>query len=308
MYKKNINHAIKFLKEGNLVCFPTETVYGLGADATNDSAILKIYKTKNRPANNPLIIHTYSIDSAKKIAIFNDDANKLSVLWPGPLTLVMQQKNNAISINATNNLKTIAIRIPSHPLCHEILKEFGGYIAAPSANPSGYISSTKFEHVMEHYGSSEEIYIFDEDDCVYGIESTIIDVSNDEPVMLRHGFIEEKTIEKLLGKKIIQNKTSNIIAPGMLDKHYSPYSKIRLNAEILGEKEVGIGFGKVNGMFEMNLSTKGDLKEAAFNLYDLLRKSDKIALQMNKSIAISPIPNKDLGVAINDKLRRAEIK
>ena len=304
MNQESIKKALNFLKNGDLICFPTETVYGLGADATNDSAILKIYSIKNRPIFNPLIIHTYSIEMAEKIAFFNEDARKLSILWPGPITLVMKKRNNIISNKATNSLKTIAIRIPSGQIAQNILKSFTGYIAAPSANPSGYISSTKFEHVVEHYKDCRDIFIINGTDCVYGIESTIIDVSNNEPTILRHGFIEQETIENILGKPI-SSISKNIIAPGMLDKHYSPHSRIRLNANSLEDEEIGIGFDEVLDNFELNLSKSGDLKEAAANLYDLLRKADQLALRSKKTIAVSPIPNKNIGIAINDKLIRA---
>jgi L-threonylcarbamoyladenylate synthase len=305
MNKNEINTILEYLKMGKLIAFPTETVYGLGGDAMNDLAIEKIYDIKNRPINNPLIIHTYSIEMVEKIAIFNDDARKLSSLWPGPITFIMNQKPSLVSTKATSGLSTIGIRIPSDKIALEILKEFGGYIVAPSANPSGYISPTKFEHVFDHYSNCEEIYIVKGDSCLYGIESTIIDVSIEEPTILRHGFIDQGTIEEVLGKKLLATKNNLIKAPGMFYKHYAPLAKIRLNADNIEQNEIGIGFGNVNSSFQMNLSKKSDLVEAAANLYDFLRKADEIACKTNKSIAISPIPKNNLGIAINDKLIRA---
>ena len=302
---QEIQNAVKYLNQGRLVCFPTETVYGLGANAEDDLAILKIYEIKNRPSFNPLIIHAGSIEMIEKIASLNDNALKLSVLWPGPITLVMKQKSNNISKNATCALDTIAIRIPFDNIAQNLLQSFGGYIAAPSANPSGYISPTKSEHVVEHYGNSEQVYIINSHDSSIGIESTIVDVSMDSPSILRPGFIDQETIEKLLGKKLLSSSSTLIKSPGVLEKHYAPNSKIRLNADYVKDDEIGIGFGKVDSSFHMNLSEIYDLKEACVNLYDFLRKADKMAFEGNKSIAISPIPNYSIGIAINDKLIRA---
>ena len=321
-----IQKATQFIKSGGIVAFPTETVYGLGADATNEEACKKIFKMKGRPFINPLIVHIANIEQAESIAEFNEDAYKLCKQFcPGPLTIVLNlQKNHNIASTVLAGLSTIALRMPSHPVALELINRSGTCIAAPSANPSGYISATETSHVKEHF-SLEEIYILESlsslrgaiatwqsheiNDIIYGLESTIIDVTSNEPTLLRHGFITLESLELVINKKIkISNSLMEIKAPGMLDKHYSPNTKLRINAESLKSNEIGLNFGdsKLIGSYNLNLSEDGNLIETARNLYSMLRKLDNYAiLNKNLTIAIAPIPYINIGFAINDKLKRA---
>ena len=303
---KDIDFAVEELRNGGLVVFPTETVYGIGADAFRDNSVQKIYKIKHRPSNNPLIIHTYSVAMIKKIAVWSPEAEILSQLWPGPLSMVLKQKQNQISKIATNSLSTIAVRIPSEPLALNMLEKFGGYVAAPSANPSGYISPSRYEHVSEHYHNNKEIYILRGKNADIGIESTIIDLSDSNPRMLRDGFITAQRISDLLGKNLLgKENISTIRSPGMIHKHYSPRAHLQLNTLEFEHDHISIGFGPVGESVKMNLSASGDLNEAARNLYDCLRQADKMASQNSTTITVSPIPESGIGIAINDRLRRA---
>jgi L-threonylcarbamoyladenylate synthase len=312
MIAMDIEKAANVIKQGGLVAFPTETVYGLGADARSQSACLKIFQAKGRPSNNPLIVHVASLQDAKDIAVFNEDAEKLSGLWPGPLTLVLPQKSNAkLAKCVTAGLKTVAIRIPAEPTALNLIKQSGCPIAAPSANKSGTLSPTTYEHVQKNFG--DEIFVLPSNiKAIYGLESTIIDLTSQEPTILRFGFITPEFIEKLLGKKIeIASKLSKIKAPGMLLKHYAPKTKLRLNASQLQALEVGLNFGgsRLNALGSMNLSPDADLAEAAANLFDYLHILDEFCQKNNlNSIAVSRIPNTGIGLAINDRLIRAAEK
>lgn len=297
--------AISIIKSGGLVGIPTETVYGLAGDATNEKAIERIYEAKGRPSENPLIIHLPSIEAAKEIAIFDERSEKLaSSLWPGPLTIVLKRKKDSpICMSACGGRDTIAIRIPSHEIAMDFLKKVGLPIAAPSANISNYISPTEASHVIGAFG--DDIYIIDGGKSVYGLESTIIDLSSDSPTILRHGFILKESLSNILGQEVRDNIYGEILAPGMMKKHYSPKTPIRINAESLAEGEIGLGFGSVN-LGELNLSDKGDMTQAAANLYSMLRILDEKALKFGaKSIAVAPIPEMGIGIAVNDKLQRA---
>lgn len=306
-----INKAVQFIKSGKVVVFPTETVYGIGADATNQAACLKIFQFKNRPAINPLIVHVSSIEQAKEIGEFNDLAEKIAEkFWPGPISIVVPLKESAnIAPSVTAGLKTIAIRMPSYPLALELIRQSGIPIAAPSANPSNYISPTNSEHVTKHFSDNPEIFILDPEiyQSEYGLESTIIDTTISAPTILREGFITAESLEEVLGI-LKASETSDIKAPGMLAKHYSPNVPIRLNATNLEDKEIGLNFGDNNliGKFSLNLSIKGDLIEAAANLYACLRMLDDYAITHDvEGIAVSPIPAINIGAAINDRLKRA---
>lgn len=322
-----IRKAVQFIKSGKVVAFPTETVYGIGADATNDEACLKIFQFKSRPAINPLIVHASSIEQAKEIGEFNEVAEKIAKkFWPGPLSIVVPlKKNTNIALAVTAGLNTVAIRIPSHPLALELIKQSGVLIAAPSANPSNYISPTRAEHVIKHFKDNAEIFILtpEEYQSEYGLESTIIDTAsfrkldtsesscatNGILTILREGFITAETLEKTLGIKVLKLSEINTIkAPGMLTKHYSPKVPIRLDAINLNDKEIGLNFGnsKLIGIYSLNLSTTGNLIEAAANLYAYLRILDDYALTHDVNcIAIAPIPEVNIGTAINDRLKRA---
>ena len=304
-----IKKAASIIKNSDLVAFPTETVYGLGADAYSQEACLKIFEAKGRPANNPLIVHVASVQEAKDIVHFNDDAENLASLWPGPLTLVLPKKDNAILAECvTAGLNTVAIRIPADPIALNLIRESGCPSAAPSANKSGTLSSTSYEHVRKNFG--DEIFILGSNgNATYGLESTIIDLTSPKPTILRFGFITPSVLEKVLGREVfIASKLSEIKAPGMLLKHYAPKTKIRLNADVLRNSEVGLNFGKsqLNAGGSMNLSDSKDMIEAAANLFDYLHNLDEFCQKNNiNTIAVASIPNTGIGLAINDRLSRA---
>lgn len=306
----DLKKAASIIKNSDLVAFPTETVYGLGADACSQEACLKIFEAKGRPANNPLIVHVASVQEAKDIVHFNDDAEKLANLWPGPLTLVLPKKDNAILAQCvTAGLNSVAIRIPADPIALNLIRESGCPIAAPSANKSGTLSSTSYEHVRKNFG--DEIFILPSNgNATYGLESTIIDLTSPKPTILRFGFITPAVLEKVLGREVfIASKLSEIKAPGMLLKHYAPKTKVRLNADgALRSSEVGLNFGKskLNGLGSLNLSDGADMIEAAANLFDYLHNLDEFCQKNNiNTIAVAPIPNTGIGLAMNDRLSRA---
>ena len=306
---KIIELAVKLLKSGDLVSIKTETVYGLGGCAFNSNAIRKIYKIKERPFNNPLIIHVNSLEMASEIAELNEDAIKISkCFWPGPLTIILPLKNNnKISEKALSGLGTIAIRIPDSKVFLKIIKKVNEPIAAPSANLSGYISSTKSYHVHQSFGKRIKL-IIDSGQSQYGLESSIINLTKKPYEFERIGIIDQETIYNL-SKISIREKTfsTKIVAPGQLLRHYSPTTPVRLNAETHNKEEAFLAFGKKFfnlNKYSLNLSPSGNLKEAAFNLFDYLIKLDGL----NKTtIAISPIPNYGIGKVINEKLERAAI-
>ena len=312
----NISKAAEFIKSGHLVAFPTETVYGLGADATNEQACQKIFQIKGRPNINPLIVHVATVEQAKTIGEFNDDALKLAKLfWPGPLSIVVPLKaESKIAKSVSAGLSTIALRIPSNNIALELIKQSNKPIAAPSANPSGYISSTSLDHVTEHFLHEQEVFILTDDleKSEYGIESTIVDTASDNLTILREGFITLEILEETLTKKVeVSSSLAEIKAPGMMKKHYSPKVSVRMNASNLQEGEIGLNFADsmLIGEFSLNLSTTGDLIEAASNLYSDLRKLDQYATRHNiKTIAVAKIPETGIGAAINDKLKRASVK
>lgn len=313
---KDIITATQFIHQGKLVVFPTETVYGIGADATNDAACQKIYEVKSRPSTNPLIIHVDNLEIAQMIGQFNTYALKLSTLWPGPISIVVPLNKSSdikISTVATANLNSVAIRIPSNKITLALLQSVKKPIAAPSANPSGYISPTRFQHVTTHFQQHSNLLFFLEGEkAIYGLESTIVDTTTDIPTILRYGSVTPQMIKNIIGTMpIIAASNSAILkAPGMMLKHYSPITKIRLNASKLHHREVGLNYGDniLQGGYCLNLSSTANLVEAAANLYHMLRHLDDYA-QSNKNdvdtIAIASIPNVGVGQAINDKLKRA---
>lgn len=316
---QDIQKAAEIIKSGGVVAFPTETVYGLGADATNEKAVQKIFMLKNRPCINPLIVHVKSMSHAKDIAIFNDDATILAKnFWPGALTLVLPLKeHNIIAKSVLAGLNSIAVRSPSNLIAHDLINCSDTAIAAPSANPSGYVSASTYEHVYEHFHNTDVFILRDllvnpeikTHDCLYGIESTIIDLTSYDPTILRYGFITPEIISEVLEKEVkISSSLTAIKAPGMMLKHYSPETKLRLNAVNLDHNEIGLNFGdsKLISTFNLNLSISGDLAIAASNLYYMLRVLDNYAKQHKISqIAVAPIPNISIGLAINDRLMRA---
>jgi len=297
--------AVSIIKSGGVVGIPTETVYGLAADATNLAAVRKIYDLKGRPSNNPLIVHVANISKAKELADFDEAALSLAnQFWPGPLTMVLKKKNpTPICKEVFAGLDTIALRIPSHTKAISFLEEVGIPLAAPSANISNYISPTSLKHVKEAFG--DEVSVIEGGNSVYGIESTIIDLSRKPYKILRPGFITKEALAQVLDKDIEHYIGTDVKAPGMMSKHYAPKIPLRTNAHLLHEGEIGLGFGE-HVIGQMNLSVRGDLVEAASNFYSMLRTLDeKASLMGANSIAVAPIPNIGIGIALNDKLSRA---
>ena len=304
---KTINEAVELLQKGKLIGFPTETVYGLGADATNQKAILKIYKNKQRPKSNPLIVHTETIEQACSIGVFNSKIEKIAKdIWPGPLTVIVKKRENSIirkELCAGND--TIAIRVSSNKTILAIIKKLGNPIAAPSANKSGMLSPTSAAHVEKQFKNNTDIpLILDGGKTKIGVESTVIGMKKNNIIIYRHGGVTKEKLEKKVNEKIIDitnadfSEKSNI-SPGMLKKHYSPTVPLRINITNPKKDEVLIGFGE--NFKEPNLSKSGNLEEAASNLFFLLEKYEA----KGNKIAIVPIPNIGIGVAINDRLNRA---
>jgi L-threonylcarbamoyladenylate synthase len=303
----DINTAIKKLLSGDVIAFPTETVYGLGADCTNDRAVEKIFALKGRPSFNPLIIHVSNLDHALKYGEFNASALRLAqTFWPGPLTLVVPlRSNNSISPRVTAGLNTIAIRVPEHPIALTLLDQYPNPIAAPSANKSGYISPTKYEHVFDEF--QNEVFIIPGDQSCIGLESTIVDCSKESVTILRPGSITKNDIENFLGVYVAEKSSTEVInAPGQLKHHYSPLLPVRLNATTISQNEALLTFGNamLTAQAMLNLSPSGNLDEAAANLFDFLRALDKTN-DFISQIAVSPIPNTGVGMAINERLNRA---
>ena len=287
------------LRAGGLVAFPTETVYGLGADATNSDAVLAIYETKGRPRFNPLIVHVADQAMAETLVEFSPLARQLARFWPGPLTLVLQGRPGAgLSDLVTAGLETVGIRIPDHPLALALIRAAGRPLAAPSANPSGKLSPTTAEQVRR--GFAGRVPVLDGGPCEAGLESTILAVSGDSVVQLRAGALPRETIEAAIGRPVaVAAAGAAIAAPGMLASHYAPEAALRLDATSFAPDEASLGFGP--GEFTLNLSPGADLHEAARNLFSYLHQLDS----SHSRIAVSPIPAKGLGEAINDRLKRA---
>ncbi|MFN0113964.1 MAG: L-threonylcarbamoyladenylate synthase [Paracoccaceae bacterium] len=301
-----IARAAALLREGGLVAFPTETVYGLGGDARSDLAVARIFEAKGRPRFNPLIVHLPDLSAAQAVAVFADTAMRLAdAFWPGPLTLVLPLRpSSRLSPLVTADLPGVATRVPAHPVAVALLRAFGGPVAAPSANPSGRISPTRAGHVLA--GLSGRIAaVVDAGPCAVGVESTILGLTG-EPVLLRPGGIPAEAIEACLGHRLAApaDPGNRPLAPGQLPSHYAPDARLRLDAERAEPGEVWLGFGPVARGPDLSLSPNGDLVEAAANLFHLLREADRLAGPGGR-IAVSPVPDRGLGRAINDRLRRA---
>jgi L-threonylcarbamoyladenylate synthase len=309
-----VARAARCLAEGGLVAFPTETVYGLGADATDPAAIARLYEAKGRPSFNPLIAHVGDIGAAMRIARFDATATKLAeAFWPGPLTLVLPRTNDCpVADLATAGLDTIAIRVPAHPIARAILQAFGGPVVAPSANLSGHVSPTSAAHVQSDLAGRIDL-IVDGGAVAVGVESTIVGCF-DTPMLLRPGGLPRGEIERVLGRQLARppedadNDGGQPLAPGMLASHYAPRTPVRLNAEGIDAGEALLAFGAASvpgaetATAVMNLSLRGDLNEAAANLFGYLRALDTNGA---RAIAVMPVPHHGLGEAINDRLRRA---
>ena len=299
--RHDLSKASELIKSGGTLAFPTETVYGLGADATNKLAVAKIFQAKGRPSFNPLIIHCFSIEQIQTFAMWSSEAQKVAnKFWPGPLTMVLPLlPNSQISSLALAGLQTVAVRMPNHSVAQSILQLANKPIAAPSANPSGAVSATKAEHVISRLNGKIEGIISGYSSKI-GLESTIISFLP-EPSILRFGSIHETDISELLGLDLKKKrKDEKISAPGQLSSHYAPKGSIRLNSKVFKKNEVSLGFGKI--LCDLNLSREANLAEAAANLFDYLHRLDEMGAE---KIAVSPIPEEGIGIAINDRLRRA---
>jgi len=307
----NIIKAAKALREGQLVSFPTETVYGLGADATNSIAVAAIFEAKGRPRFNPLIVHVPGFESAQRLAYFSEEARKLAkAFWPGALTLVLPKMDpSGITELTTAGLETIALRAPAHPVAQALLQEACIPVAAPSANRSGHVSATTAQHVHADLGNSSA-FILDDGATTLGLESTIIGWSEECALLLRPGAIAREGIEALIGA-IGEPARSTMDAaqpasPGQLESHYAPRAALRLDAVAIKNSEALLAFGPdvpdTGNAPYINLSPSASLHEAAANLFSALRSLDESGVQ---SIAVMPVPEAGLGEAINDRLRRA---
>ncbi|MEQ9376011.1 MAG: L-threonylcarbamoyladenylate synthase [Imperialibacter sp.] len=306
--------AKSFLDRGQLIGLPTETVYGLAGNAFNDAAVLKIFQVKNRPSFDPLIAHTNSLEKVKTfVKDIPDVALDLAeAFWPGPLTLLLPKKKR-IPLLLTSGLKTVAVRIPDHPLTKELLEQLDYPLAAPSANPFGYVSPTTAHHVQDQLGESIP-YILDGGPCRVGIESTIIGFENNKPVVYRLGGKRIDEIEKLIGTvRIRTNMSSDPTAPGMLKSHYAPVKRVVIGdlEELISKlnplKVAVISFQKdypeVPENHKFILSKTGNIDEAAANLFSAMRKMDKTTANC---IVAEYVPEIGLGKAINDRLKRAQ--
>jgi L-threonylcarbamoyladenylate synthase len=311
--KEAIAAAARCLREGGLVAFPTETVYGLGADATNGEAVARLYAAKGRPSFNPLIAHVPDLAAAHALAAFNAPADRLAAaFWPGPLTLVLRKRADCpVSDLATAGLDTLALRVPSHPVAQDILRALGRPVVAPSANRSGHVSPTDAAHVLADLDGRIDL-IVDGGPAAIGMESTIV-ACLPEPVMLRPGGVSREAIEAVLGISLpgaarAEADESAPLAPGMLASHYAPRAQLRLNAAEVREGEALLAFGPdvlpgaQAAQATRNLSPRGDVLEAAANLFSHLRMLDASGA---RTIAVMPIPYDSLGEAINDRLARA---
>lgn len=319
-HAKSIEQAADILRNGGLVGMPTETVYGLAANARDGKAVARIFEAKGRPSFNPLITHVNDVDAVLEIAEMNDHARALAdVFWPGPLTMILpRREDSGLSDLVTAGLPTVAVRVPSHKSARNLIKVCGFPLAAPSANKSGSLSPTAPAHVAQSLGDAVDLILADGSSAV-GLESTVVDCSGDVPVILRPGGITAEDVSSALGFEVaydLGEKGNDVKSPGQLLKHYAPSIPVRLNAVDLEEGEALLSFGGIKFMGVKNgvpasdlpvdqirhLSKDGDLYEAAANLFAYLRDLDRAEF---KGIAVMNIPTVGVGVAINDRLKRA---
>jgi L-threonylcarbamoyladenylate synthase len=308
-----IADAARCLAGGGLVAFPTETVYGLGADATNGAAVARLYAAKGRPSFNPLIAHVFDLAAARRLAVFDAAAERLAaVFWPGPLTLVLKKRAGCpVADLATAGLDSIAVRVPQHPVALGILGRLGRPIVAPSANRSGHVSPTTAQHVMADLGGRID-FVLDDGPAAVGVESTIVGCL-ERPVLLRPGGLPREQIEAVLQGPLDDGPGGSSdpeapIAPGMIESHYAPRARLRLDADRVNPGEALLAFGArlppgtQDAAIVLNLSPNGDLVEAATNLFSDLRTLDQADVA---TIAVMSVPQEGLGEAINDRLFRA---
>lgn len=306
--KNNIIKAAQTILDGGLVAFPTETVYGLGANVYNAKAVASIFAAKGRPSFNPLISHIAEIDFLREYALTDERVFALAnKFWPGPLTFVLPRIDNNPALDlACAGLKTVTVRMPNHQVALELIKKSGVPIVAPSANKSQTISPTTAQHVYESLGHKVNM-ILDGGQCEVGLESTIVDLTGKKVVMLRAGGIAKEDLEDFLNEEVLISKGTPDLpsSPGQMLKHYAPLHEFRINANYKEDDEFLIGFGNVKDA-DINLSPNADLCEAAANLFAYMRIAD--SQDKYKKIAMSPIPETGLGLAINDRIRRASYK
>jgi L-threonylcarbamoyladenylate synthase len=303
-----IGEAARVLKEGRLVAFPTETVYGLGADAANGRAVAAVFEAKGRPRFNPLIVHVADLAAAEALAEMTPAGRRLAeAFWPGPLTLVLKRRPDApLSDLVTAGLDTVAVRVPDHPVARALLEAVGRPLAAPSANKSGRLSPTRAAHVAADLGDSVAM-VLDGGPTAYGLESTVVDATGEPVVLLRPGALPVETLEAVLGGNVVRKAghPSRPSSPGQLPSHYAPRARLRLNAREVRPGEALLAFGTdapATSGPAINLSPSGDLMEAAANLFAALRYLDGTGAE---AIAVMSVPDVGLGEAINDRLRRA---
>ena len=302
--ERGIRAAVAMLRAGQLVAFPTETVYGLAADATNPRAVAAIFEAKGRPRFNPLIVHVHASSEINALAVMDDRATRLAdAFWPGPLTLVLPLRDGApLADLVTAGLDSVAVRVPAHPTAQKLLRAFGGPLAAPSANPSGRISATTADHVMEGLGG-RIAGVLDAGPTGVGVESTIVGLTGERPQLLRPGGLPVEAIEACLGDQLA-GAGPGITAPGQLGSHYAPDAHLVLNAA--NGEGLWLAFGPLAGRRGLSLTESRDLVEAAANLFAHLHEIDAMALAEGvERILVDPIPETGLGRAINDRLRRA---
>jgi L-threonylcarbamoyladenylate synthase len=299
-----ITAAAQLLRAGQIVAIPTETVYGLAADAQNPEAVAHIYAAKGRPDFNPLIVHVRDRKAAEKLGVFNATAQALAdAFWPGPLTLVLPLQPGApVARAVTAGLPTIAIRCPAHPVMQALLLKSDLSLAAPSANRSGAISPTRADHVLKGLRGAVPM-ILDGGPCSAGLESTIVAVRDDGWQVLRPGPVSSMEIEQMLGFPPMSLPISAIEAPGQMASHYAPSKPVRLNVTVAEKGDYLIGFGAIMG--DENLSSTGDLAQAAAHLFDALHNADA---SLANTIAVAPIPHEGIGIAMNDRLARAAVR
>lgn len=306
--ENNIIKAAQTILDGGLVAFPTETVYGLGANVYNAKAVASIFAAKGRPSFNPLISHIAEVDFLKEYALTDERVFALAnKFWPGPLTFVLPRIDNNPALDlACAGLKTVTVRMPKHKIALELIKKSGVPIVAPSANKSQTISPTTAQHVYESLGNKVDI-ILDGGQCEVGLESTIVDLTGKKVVMLRAGGIAKEDLEDFLNEEVLISKGTPDLpsSPGQMLKHYAPLHEFRINANYKEDDEFLIGFGNVKDA-DINLSPNADLCEAAANLFAYMRIAD--SQNKYEKIAMSPIPETGLGLAINDRIRRASYK
>ncbi len=302
--EKGLDRAAKTLRRGGLVAFPTETVYGLGADATEDTATASIFAAKGRPQFNPLIVHFADADALRRHVEVTPLAQRLADrFWPGPVTLVLKRRpDSKLSRLVSAGLDTVAVRMPAHGGARDLLRLTDRPIAAPSANASGRLSPTEAAHVAASLDGRVDL-ILDGGPCRVGVESTVLDATGDAPILLRPGGLAVEAVEELTGKPVIHSLHDETApkSPGMLLSHYAPGLPVRLDARTAAEGEAHLGFGPIAGT--VSLSPDGTLLEAAANLFRLLHELDDPSRYTG--IAVAPVPETGLGLAINDRLRRA---